>query len=94
MRNLPYLLRLAIVAIFAGSCVLSVGAQTASSVVAYADDTLPDDPSVSKTASNTAVPPSTANGQQTKRILGIVPNFRAVSVDAKLPPLSPETSSN
>jgi hypothetical protein len=25
-------------------------------------------------------------GKQTKRILGIVPNFRAVSVDAKLPP--------
>ena len=28
------------------------------------------------------------NGQQTKRILGIVPNFRAVSVDQKLPPQS------
>ncbi|MGD0681249.1 MAG: hypothetical protein ABR990_04280 [Terracidiphilus sp.] len=27
-----------------------------------------------------------ASGQQTKRILGIMPNFRAVSVDAKLPP--------
>jgi hypothetical protein len=27
-----------------------------------------------------------ASGQQTKRILGIIPNFRAVSVDAKLPP--------
>lgn len=29
------------------------------------------------------------DGQQTKRILGIIPNFRSVSVDAKLPPLSP-----
>jgi hypothetical protein len=28
------------------------------------------------------------SGKQTKRILGIVPNFRAVSVDAKLPPES------
>jgi hypothetical protein len=28
-------------------------------------------------------------GKQTKRILGIVPNFRSVSVDEKLPPLSP-----
>ncbi len=28
-------------------------------------------------------------GQQTKRILGIVPNFRSVSADQKLPPLSP-----
>jgi hypothetical protein len=27
-----------------------------------------------------------SNGQQTKRILGIVPNFRAVSADTKLPP--------
>lgn len=27
-----------------------------------------------------------ASGQQTKRILGIVPNFRAVSVDQQLPP--------
>ncbi len=26
------------------------------------------------------------SGQQTKRILGIIPNFRAVSVDVKLPP--------
>jgi hypothetical protein len=49
--------------------------------------TLPDDPSVAK--SNAAMPPSIASGQQTKRILGIIPNFRSVSVDAKLPPLSP-----
>jgi hypothetical protein len=32
-----------------------------------------------------------ANGtQQTKRVLGIVPNFRSVSADTKLPPLSPK----
>jgi hypothetical protein len=32
-----------------------------------------------------------ANGtQQTKRILGIVPNFRSVSADTKLPPMSPK----
>jgi hypothetical protein len=29
-------------------------------------------------------------GQQTKRILFIIPNFRSVSVDAKLPPLKPK----
>jgi hypothetical protein len=29
-----------------------------------------------------------ATGQQTKRILGIIPNFRAVSADTKLPPQS------
>src|ERR1035438_6241444 len=28
-------------------------------------------------------------GKQTKRILGIIPNFRSVSIDEKLPPLSP-----
>ena len=32
-----------------------------------------------------------ANGnQQTKRVLGIVPNFRSVSADVKLPPMSPK----
>jgi hypothetical protein len=30
--------------------------------------------------------PADSTGQQTKRILGIVPNFRAVSADQKLPP--------
>ena len=30
--------------------------------------------------------PESSGGQQTKRILGIVPNFRAVSADQKLPP--------
>jgi hypothetical protein len=55
-----------------------------------ADDTLPDDPSVSRAAADTAENPSAGEGQQTKRILGIIPNFRSVSVDAKLPPLSPE----
>jgi hypothetical protein len=30
--------------------------------------------------------PADSSGQQTKRILGIVPNFRAVSADEKLPP--------
>src|ERR1700735_4131335 len=34
--------------------------------------------------------PNTASGEgkQTKRILGIVPNFRSVSADVKLPPQS------
>lgn len=30
-----------------------------------------------------------AGGKQTRRILGIIPNFRSVSVDEKLPPISP-----
>jgi hypothetical protein len=92
MRNLPSLLRLVIIAISALICALPVCAQTASSarsLVTFADDTLPDDPSASKTANDAAVAPSTAYGQQTKRILGIIPNFRSVSVDERLPPLSP-----
>jgi hypothetical protein len=32
----------------------------------------------------------TGEGQQTKRILGIIPNFRAVSVDIHLPPQTPK----
>src|ERR1700759_712590 len=32
--------------------------------------------------------PASLQGKQTKRILGIVPNFRSVSVDDKLPPQS------
>jgi hypothetical protein len=46
-----------------------------------------------QTTQNTAPDPPTSqpsqndqSGQQTKRILGIIPNFRAVSVDTKLPP--------
>ncbi len=54
-----------------------------------ADNTLPDDPSVSRAAADASESQSTNDGQQTKRILGIIPNFRSVSVDATLPPLSP-----
>jgi len=42
--------------------------------------TLPDAPSANQ---------ETGEGQQTKRILGIMPNFRAVSVDTHLPPETP-----
>jgi len=67
---------------------------------------LPDDPGttlMSQTASPAAAAaapqPSSPKsdpqngsleGKQTKRILGIVPNFRSVSVDVKLPPQSPK----
>src|ERR1022692_1615162 len=53
---------------------------------------LPDAPSQ---AQPNPVPPTVPttpkfvyDGKQTKRILGIIPNFRSVSVDEKLPPLS------
>jgi hypothetical protein len=44
------------------------------------EDSLPDDP--------TQQNPVPTRKPQTKRILGIVPNFRSVSADAKLPPQS------
>lgn len=65
------------------------------------DTLLPDDPGASALGQTSAASspdaskqnptPSSQNdlsGKQTKRILGIVPNFRAVSVDEKLPPES------
>ena len=61
-------------------------------------------PVAASDSSSTALPalpdapaPAQANdaqaqtGSQTKRILGIIPNFRSVSVDEKLPPLTPRT---
>jgi len=42
-----------------------------------------------QTATSQTAPTATGTdleGRQTKRILGIIPNFRAVSVDEKLPP--------
>ena len=59
--------------------------QTATSSASPTSDALPNDPSVSRALDSS----SPNNGEQTKRILGIIPNFRSVSVDAKLPPLSP-----
>ena len=92
MQNLSLLLALVVIAISTVSFTPSVLAQTASSprpAGAHAGVTLPDDPSAAQTATSPAVHSSTPEGQQTKRILGIIPNFRSVSVDAKLPPLSP-----
>jgi hypothetical protein len=45
-------------------------------------------PTVVQTANPDAVSPN--GNQQTKRVLGIVPNFRSVSADVKLPPMSPK----
>jgi hypothetical protein len=50
----------------------------------------PQSSSASQPAAQTAQPQTApagdSTGQQTKRILGIIPNFRAVSADEKLPP--------
>ncbi|HEY1993837.1 MAG TPA: hypothetical protein VGG81_05495 [Edaphobacter sp.] len=45
-------------------------------------------PAVVQTTNPDAVSPN--GNQQTKRVLGIVPNFRSVSADVKLPPMSPK----
>jgi hypothetical protein len=47
---------------------------------------LPDSPQASQ--SSTSTPDPSGEGQQTKRILGIFPNFRAVSANVHLPPQS------
>jgi hypothetical protein len=53
---------------------------------------IPDAPSPRQASSGSAQEPQapdTEEGRQTKRILGIVPNFRSVSVNAQLPAQSP-----
>ena len=78
-----------------------VPAPIGSSAVTAA--TLPDAPvpqnaqsrssqtSSSRDAQNSGTPAAESNeGKQTKRILGIVPNFRAVSANTKLPPATPK----
>ncbi len=60
-----------------------------SSSISAAD--LPDAPSPSlQQAANANVPPAAASPAQTKRILGIIPNFRSVSADVILPPDTPK----
>jgi hypothetical protein len=56
------------------------------------DNSTPN-PQTSAPAPPSSAPPQSADdsgGQQTKRILGIVPNFQAVSANTHLPPLSPK----
>jgi len=57
-----------------------------------ATDSLPDAPQPQATpAPNTTSPNSSDGGpKQTKRILFIIPNFRSVSADVKLPALTPK----
>lgn len=53
--------------------------------VPSASSSAPDDP---QNTSGGAAADGSGSGKQTKRILGIVPNFRSVSADQKLPPQS------
>ncbi|MEO6816081.1 MAG: hypothetical protein ABI177_05215 [Edaphobacter sp.] len=61
-----------------------------SSSLLAASDSLPEAPLPSALQSGQATTPAAppTDPQQTKRILGIMPNFRSVSADTKLPPQS------
>jgi hypothetical protein len=58
--------------------------QTSSSSSSQSDQT------TTPQAANNPDAVSSNGTQQTKRILGIMPNFRSVSADVKLPPMSPK----
>jgi hypothetical protein len=74
---------------------MAAGSCPAQQVVASVES-MPDAPSaVAQQAASSNTPAANSNGptndggpKQTKRILGIIPNFRAVSADQKLPPQS------
>jgi hypothetical protein len=61
----------------------TVSAETSSSL-GNAD--YPDAPQVQQASYGSATEAAQGEGQQTKRILGIFPNFRAVNADVHLPP--------
>jgi hypothetical protein len=69
---------------------LAAAAQQAESTSAVSASALPDAPSPTQQSQTTTTHPASQSeeGLQTRRILGIIPNFRSVSVDQKLPPLS------
>src|SRR5271157_1481235 len=74
-------------------CSLSGHSQSANEIASAApdSDSLPDAPQAAPTTSSTTPAPQGSTldtGQQTKRILFIIPNFRSVSVDEKLPPMT------
>jgi hypothetical protein len=90
--------RLLTVASFVCLCTLAASAAVADSdrpapsasvSAALPDAPLPQTqapPGASTAAKTEATPTPSNEGKQTKRILGIIPNFRSVSADQKLPP--------
>lgn len=97
MRFKPSSIRLAVIALaslpFSTSYPLQAQTSPESVIAFAAQPALPEapepaypPPQSSSSPSPTTPPPSTSEGKQTKRILGILPNFRAVSADTYLPP--------
>ena len=90
--------RLLTVATFVCFCTLAASAAVADSdppapstsvSAALPDAPVPQTqapPGASTAAKTEATPTPSNEGKQTKRILGIIPNFRSVSADQKLPP--------
>jgi hypothetical protein len=81
------------------SCIIALSARAQRIIAPVDAASLPDSPDAAQAQTSSSPPQSpttSANtnstnleGKQTKRILGIIPNFRAVSVDVKLPPETP-----
>lgn len=93
MNNSAFLTRTALVCLSAllGTCAFAESASPAGTAASSsAAAALPDAPEPQSGKATTVPPPPapTVGGHQTKRILGIMPNFRAVSAEQKLPPES------
>jgi len=65
---------------------VSIGTTSSSSLNNSDNSDLPDAPQTQQGSHDSAVGAAQGEGQQTKRILGIFPNFRAVSANVHLPP--------
>jgi hypothetical protein len=66
-------------------CLAALAPAAAHAQDAIASDALPDAPTPQQSTPSTN---ASLEGKQTKRILGVIPNFRSVSADVKLPPQS------
>ena len=96
--NCAALLRTCIAFAFLALFALTPPSARAQELTAAADDAaLPDAPEAAQSNSSSAPDPAltqrkeeekSLEGKQTKRILWIIPNFRAVSVNEKLPPMT------
>lgn len=85
MTFIPRLLQQRLLSVFVCIAVFAPAAARAQDAIASA--ALPDAPAPQTTAASND---NSLEGKQTKRILGIIPNFRAVSVNTKLPAQSPK----
>ncbi|MGC2162026.1 MAG: hypothetical protein WA634_08975 [Silvibacterium sp.] len=85
MKSLQQCVTRSLVTAFICFAAFAPSAVRGQNAIASAD--LPDAPSQQQSS---APSDTTLEGKQTKRILGIIPNFRAVSVNEKLPPQSPK----